>query len=68
MVRKIVFCIYFVFSAIYLNAQNVLLDDIQLMDIQRNNELKKDTNQKGSSSFMIRSTSYFQQHQSQLVY
>jgi hypothetical protein len=62
MVRKIVFTIYFALCVIYLNAQNLILDDIQLMDVQRNNELKKDTQKLGSSSFMIRSSSFFQNH------
>ncbi len=63
-IRKILFFVAFLFIFKSSNAQNSFFDEIHLMDFQRNAQLINDSNRKIEYSFMIRSTSQFQNLQS----
>lgn len=65
MVKKITILFLLLFICIIsLHAQNSFFDEIHLMDFQRNAQLINDSNRKIEHSFMIRSTSQFQNLQS----
>lgn len=59
-VKKIIFIILIAFSHSSSNAQNSFFDEIYLMDYQRDLQLKNDSTKRIENSFMIRSTSAFQ--------
>ncbi len=58
--KRIIIIMSIVFSYFSLNAQNTFFDEIHLMDYQRNLQLKNDSIKRIENSFMIRSTSAFQ--------
>ncbi len=65
-VKKIIAIFIVVFSYISTSAQYSFFDEIHLMDYQRNQQLKNDSNRIIVNSFMIRSTSAFQNMQNKL--
>jgi hypothetical protein len=59
-VKKIILIFIIVFLYNSISAQNTFVDEIHLMDYQRNFQLKNDSNKRIEHSFMIRSTNTFQ--------
>jgi hypothetical protein len=59
-VKRYIGILLIAFSHISLNAQNSFFDEIHLMDYQRSFQLKNDSTRIIDNSFMIRSTSAFQ--------
>ncbi len=59
-VKKSILFVVLMFCALFINAQNILLDDIGLMDHQRNAQLLNDSIHFTNNSFLIRSTSHLQ--------
>jgi hypothetical protein len=59
-VKRYIVIILITFIHICSNAQNTFFDEIHLMDYQRNLQIKNDSNKRIENSFMIRSTSAFQ--------
>ncbi len=59
-VKRYIVIILITFIHICSNAQNTFFDEIHLMYYQRNLQIKNDSNKRIENSFMIRSTSAFQ--------
>lgn len=59
-VKRVIIILYILFSYFRMSAQNSFFDEIHLMDYQRNLQIIYDSTKKIDNSFMIRSTSAFQ--------
>ena len=64
-VRRIFIILNLIFMYQFVSSQNTFLDEVQLMDYQRNLQIKEDSSTKINQSFLIRSTSIFQNIQNQ---
>lgn len=66
-VKRYIAIILIAFLHISSNAQNSFFDEIHLMDYQRDLQLKNDSTKRIENSFMIRSTSAFQDIQKRFI-
>jgi hypothetical protein len=66
-IRRSLFFLFSMVLFVYTNAQNTFFDEIHLMDYQRNLQLKNDSNKRIENSFMIKSTSTFQNIQNRFI-
>jgi hypothetical protein len=66
-VKRFIIIFTIIFSYNSVSAQNSFFDEIHLMEYQRNLQLKNDSTKRIENSFMIRSTSTFQNIQNKFI-